>query len=87
MKIIIAEKPSVAKSIATIVGANNKKEGYIEGKDMPLRGLSGIWSDSPCRNIMVSQDFRKRTCRYSQKNLNYCPDKLKRVRSTRTIPV
>ena len=31
MKIIIAEKPSVAKSIAAIVGANNKKDGYIEG--------------------------------------------------------
>ena len=31
MKIIIAEKPSVAKSIAAVVGANNKKEGYIEG--------------------------------------------------------
>lgn len=31
MKIIIAEKPSVAKSIAAIVGANNKKEGYMEG--------------------------------------------------------
>ena len=31
MKIIIAEKPSVAKSIAAIVGANNKREGYIEG--------------------------------------------------------
>lgn len=31
MKIIIAEKPSVAKSIAAIVRANNKKDGYIEG--------------------------------------------------------
>lgn len=31
MKIIIAEKPSVAKSIAVVVGANQKKEGYIEG--------------------------------------------------------
>lgn len=31
MKIIIAEKPSVAKSIAAVVGANQKKEGYIEG--------------------------------------------------------
>ena len=31
MKIIIAEKPSVAKSIAAIVGTNNKKEGYMEG--------------------------------------------------------
>lgn len=31
VKIIIAEKPSVAKSIAAIVGANQKKEGYMEG--------------------------------------------------------
>ena len=31
MKIIIAEKPSVAKSIAAIVGTNTKKEGYMEG--------------------------------------------------------
>lgn len=31
MRIIIAEKPSVAKSIAAVVGANNKKDGYMEG--------------------------------------------------------
>ena len=28
---IIAEKPSVARDIARIVGANNKREGYLEG--------------------------------------------------------
>lgn len=31
MKVIIAEKPSVAREIATIVGAKTKKDGYIEG--------------------------------------------------------
>lgn len=31
MKVIIAEKPSVARELARIVGANNKQEGYIEG--------------------------------------------------------
>lgn len=31
MKVIIAEKPSVGREIARIVGARNKKEGYIEG--------------------------------------------------------
>lgn len=31
MKIIIAEKPSVARDIAAVVGATQKKEGYIEG--------------------------------------------------------
>ena len=28
---IIAEKPSVARDIARIVGANSKKDGYLEG--------------------------------------------------------
>ena len=31
MKLIIAEKPSVAQTIATILGAKEKKDGYIEG--------------------------------------------------------
>ena len=31
MNVIIAEKPSVARDIAAIVGANNRKDGYIEG--------------------------------------------------------
>ena len=31
MKVIIAEKPSVARDIAAIVGANNRKDGYWEG--------------------------------------------------------
>ena len=31
MKIIIAEKPSVAREIARIVGATRRKEGYFEG--------------------------------------------------------
>ena len=31
MKLCIAEKPSVAKEIAAIVGANMKKDGYFEG--------------------------------------------------------
>lgn len=31
MKVIIAEKPSVARDIAAIVGANSRKDGYMEG--------------------------------------------------------
>lgn len=31
MQVIIAEKPSVAREIAAIVGAKNRREGYIEG--------------------------------------------------------
>ena len=31
MKVCIAEKPSVAREIAAVLGAKNKKEGYLEG--------------------------------------------------------
>lgn len=31
MRLVIAEKPSVAASIAKVIGANNKKDGYLEG--------------------------------------------------------
>ena len=31
MKVIIAEKPSVAQGIASVVGARQRKEGYLTG--------------------------------------------------------
>ena len=31
MKLIIAEKPSVAQTIAAALGVKEKKDGYIEG--------------------------------------------------------
>lgn len=39
MKVIIAEKPSVAREIALVLGATSKKDGYIKG-----RGLSVTWA-------------------------------------------
>lgn len=33
MKLVIAEKPSVAQSIATVIGAGVRKDGYMEGND------------------------------------------------------
>ena len=33
MKVILAEKPSVARDIAAVVGANQKRDGYFEGND------------------------------------------------------
>ena len=31
MKLVIAEKPSVAMALAQVVGATARKEGYVEG--------------------------------------------------------
>ncbi len=33
MRLVVAEKPSVARSIAAVLGANEKKTGYMEGND------------------------------------------------------
>ena len=41
MKVCIAEKPSVAKEIATIVGANNRKDGYYEGNGFQVTWTFG----------------------------------------------
>ena len=31
MRLVIAEKPSVAKSLAAVLGAVTRKDGYLEG--------------------------------------------------------
>ena len=31
MKLVIAEKPSVANSLAAVLGATTRKDGYLEG--------------------------------------------------------
>ena len=33
MYLVITEKPSVARSIADVIGAEKREEGYLEGKD------------------------------------------------------
>ena len=31
MKLVISEKPSVAQTISSVIGANKRKDGYMEG--------------------------------------------------------
>ena len=35
MKLVSAEKPSVAQSIAKVLGAAKREDGYLEGKARP----------------------------------------------------
>ena len=41
MKLVIAEKPSVAISIAKVIGANKKKDGYYEGNSYKVSWCVG----------------------------------------------
>lgn len=41
MKVILAEKPSVAREIAAIVGASEKQDGYLLGNDYAVTWALG----------------------------------------------
>lgn len=43
MQLVIAEKPSVAQSIAGVIGANERKDGYMEGNGYIVSWCVGIW--------------------------------------------
>jgi DNA topoisomerase-3 len=52
MKVVIAEKPSVARELAKVFGANQKKAGYIEGK-----GYSFTWAFGHLLQLAPPQDY------------------------------
>ena len=37
IRLVIAEKPSVAQSIAKVIGADKREDGYLEGKRLCLK--------------------------------------------------
>ena len=41
MKLVIAEKPSVAQSIAAVIGATTRKDGYLEGNGWQVSWCMG----------------------------------------------
>lgn len=52
MKVIIAEKPSVAREIAKVFGATTKKDGYIEGK-----GFTFTWAFGHLLQLAPPQEY------------------------------
>jgi DNA topoisomerase-3 len=52
MKVIIAEKPSVAREIAKVFGATIKKDGYMEGK-----GYTFTWAFGHLLQLAAPQEY------------------------------
>lgn len=51
MQLVIAEKPSVAQQIASVIGAEERKDGYMEGSGSIVSwcvGRSGGISTAGC---------------------------------------
>ena len=64
MMLIIAEKPSVAKSIAAVLGATIKKDGYLEGG-----GYIVSWCVGHLAELADAAVYDER---YSKWRLSYC---------------
>ena len=65
MKVCIAEKPSVAREIAAILGATQKKEGYLEGN-----GYQVTWTFGHLCTLKEPHDY---TAEWKSWDLRYLP--------------
>lgn len=52
MKLVLAEKPSVAQSIAKVLGATKREDGYLEGNGYVVSWCVGHGKFSP-ENLLI----------------------------------
>ena len=69
MKLVIAEKPSVAASIAAAVGADKKENGYIEGN-----GYIVSWCFGHLVELCEPEDYNEAYKKWSYETLPIIPD-------------
>jgi len=72
MKVCIAEKPSVAREIATVLGASTKRDGYFEGN-----GYAVTYTFGHLCTLLEPNDYRPEWKSWNLNNLPMLPDKFK----------
>ena len=70
MKVCIAEKPSVAREIAAIIGAKNKKDGYLEGN-----GYQVTWTFGHFCTLKMPEDYQPHLKKWDLNTLPILPEK------------
>lgn len=70
MKVCIAEKPSVAKEIAQVIGANVRKEGYFEGN-----GYQVTWTFGHFCTLLPPEDYNPNWKKWDLGTLPMLPDR------------
>lgn len=68
MQLIIAEKPSVAQSIAAVMGATEKRDGYIQGS-----GYLVSWCIGHLVGLAPAHDYDERYSKWRQEDLPILP--------------
>ena len=72
MKVCIAEKPSVAREIASIVGATTKRDGYFEGN-----GYAVTYTFGHLCTLYEPNDYKAYWKSWDLNNLPMLPEKFK----------
>lgn len=72
MKLVIAEKPSVAMALATVLGADEKKDGYLEGG-----GYLVSWCVGHLLELAQPEAYGEQYARWRYGDLPILPEKWK----------
>ena len=72
MKVCIAEKPSVAKEIASVIGATARRDGYYEGN-----GYQVTWTFGHFCTLLPPQDYKPHWKKWDLNSLPMLPDHFK----------
>ena len=72
MKVCVAEKPSVAKEIAEVIGAKTRKDGYYEGN-----GYQVTWTFGHFCTLLPPEDYFKEWKAWAISRLPMLPEKFK----------
>jgi len=70
LKVCVAEKPSVAKEIANVLGAKNRKDGYYEGN-----GYQVTWTFGHFCELNAPHDYHERWKRWDLDTLPMLPER------------
>ena len=70
MRVVLAEKPSVAREIAAVLGADARRDGYFEG-----RGCQVTWALGHLVTLKEPQDYDPALRRWSLETLPFVPDR------------
>ncbi|SET27463.1 DNA topoisomerase-3 [Oceanobacillus limi] len=70
MKLIIAEKPSVAKNIADALTIRTKKDGYFEGKEYII-----TWAFGHLLQLFDAKDYDTKMARWNMEHFPFIPNK------------
>ena len=70
MKLVIAEKPSVAQSLAKVIGANKRQDGYLEGS-----GYLVSWCVGHLVELSAPERYDERFAKWRLEDLPILPER------------